>query len=299
MGCSVSVPLVDLLPTYCNPKPVLTPTHVADVRASWKTIVEGTAAYRARVAAGPHPTAVSSGGSSLSLAGPAPDASSPETTRSSSGPELAPEDNPKHPLYSPVAHFFDSFYNRLFELAPEVRGLFKNSIKVQGRALVKMLDAALNLLQSPGTLKRTLRDLALRHRRYGVAPVHYSLVGECLLFALETCLGPELWSAEVKEGWLTVFSFMMVVMLPAAYGRRRWLRPRSVSPAPMMPLPMARLNSSPSVTPSSTAASYGELPRSVSAHSKPVESSSSAGSAFVGSPGVAPHAGTAPAASAP
>jgi nitric oxide dioxygenase len=292
MGCSVSVPLVELLPAYCNPKPALTPTHVADVRASWKAIVEGTAAYRARVALSPQPSAASSGGSSLSFAGP-----SPETTRSSSGPELAPEDNPKHPLYSPIAHFFDSFYNRLFEVAPEVRGLFKHSIKVQGRALVKMLDAALNLLQSPSTLKRALRDLALRHLRYGAEPKHYSIVGECLLFALETCLGPELWTAEVKEGWLTVFSFMMVVMLPAAYGRRRWLRPSSVSPATVIPLPMARLNSSPSVTPSSTAASYGELPRSVSVHSKPVESS--AGSAFVGGPGVAPHPDTPSGTSAP
>jgi sulfur relay (sulfurtransferase) DsrC/TusE family protein len=37
-----------------------------------------------------------------------------------------------------VVFFFRTFYERLFEVAPSVRPLFKSDMSVQGRALVKV-----------------------------------------------------------------------------------------------------------------------------------------------------------------
>jgi hypothetical protein len=39
---------------------------------------------------------------------------------------------------SSVVFFFRTFYERLFEVAPSVRPLFKSDMSVQGRALVKV-----------------------------------------------------------------------------------------------------------------------------------------------------------------
>ena len=41
----------------------------------------------------------------------------------------------------------------------------------------------------------------------------FAVVGEVLLYALQTCLGPELWTADVALAWLTVYSVMLETML--------------------------------------------------------------------------------------
>ena len=128
---------------------------------------------------------------------------------------LAAEDDPASALYSPVAFFFDTFYDHMFTVAPYVRPLFKNDMKVQGRALVRMVDAALTLLEKPVELRAALVALAGRHVKYGAKLVHYSIVGETLLYALQTCLGPEEWTPDVALAWQTVYSMMLAVMMPA------------------------------------------------------------------------------------
>ena len=81
------------------------------------------------------------------------------------------------------------------------------------QALVRMVDAAISLLNKPTELKAALLQLAQRHVRYGAEVAHYAVVGEVLLYALQTCLGPELWTADVALAWLTVYSVMLETML--------------------------------------------------------------------------------------
>lgn len=127
------------------------------------------------------------------------------------------EDDDSNPAvsYSTIVFFFDSFYNRLFEVAPGVRPLFKNSIKVQGRALVKMVGTAVTALDKLDVLVPALEQLATRHINYGVKVEHYGVTGEVLLYALEKVSGPENWTPEVAKAWLIVYSVMMSVMIPA------------------------------------------------------------------------------------
>lgn len=109
------------------------------------------------------------------------------------------------------------FYNHLFEVAPSVRPLFRESLKVQGRALVKMVDVAVSMVDDLGSLVPALQDLAKRHVKYGARVPHYAVVGEVLLYALKTCLGEEHASLEVMNAWLTVYSVMMSVIIPSAW----------------------------------------------------------------------------------
>ena len=76
-----------------------------------------------------------------------------------------------------------------------------------------MVDTAISLLNKPTELKPALISLAQRHIRYGAEAAHYAVVGEVLLYALQTCLGPELWTADVALAWLTVYSVMLETML--------------------------------------------------------------------------------------
>lgn len=116
------------------------------------------------------------------------------------------------------------FYNHLFEIAPSVRPLFRESMKVQGRALVKMIDVAVSLVDDLPKLVPALQDLAKRHVKYGVRVPHYAVVGEALLYALKTCLGEEQATSEVMHAWLTVYSVMISVILPTAWEEEHRLK---------------------------------------------------------------------------
>lgn len=122
--------------------------------------------------------------------------------------------------YSPATWFFDTFYGRLFEVAPSVRPLFGNSLLKQGKALIRMIGVIVKSLDQALTLSDQLERLAVRHLAYGAQAAHYAVVGEVLLYSLEECIGEEEWTHEMKAAWLTAYSVMMTVMLPVAYARK-------------------------------------------------------------------------------
>ena len=184
-------------------------------------------------------TALSSPTASAEATGAAPGAAampSPTATAAVAAAAVATaatvseEDNPASALYSPVAFFFDTFYDRLFAVAPAVRPLFKNDMKVQGRALVRMVDAAIGLLERPVELKAALVGLAVRHVKYGAELTHYAVVGEVLLYALQTCLGPEEWQPDVALAWVTVYSMMISVMMSAHVQEMRRVAAEAAAP---------------------------------------------------------------------
>ena len=77
------------------------------------------------------------------------------------------------------------FYGRLFEIAPEVKPLFKGDMTEQGKKLMQMLAVAVNGLPKLDTIVPAVQDMGVRHNDYGVAPEHYDSVGAALLWTLE------------------------------------------------------------------------------------------------------------------
>jgi Globin len=77
----------------------------------------------------------------------------------------------------PLVFLAVTFYDRLFQIAPEVRPLFKRPITEQGSMLAKMIGLAVQLLDDLTTLVPTLERLAARHVRYGAQISHYGPVG--------------------------------------------------------------------------------------------------------------------------
>jgi hemoglobin-like flavoprotein len=122
-----------------------------------------------------------------------------------------------------MSWFYDMFYDRLFEVAESVRPLFKNDMQVQGKALVKMISAALGFLTDATQLTAALQGLARGHAAKGVKCSQYGIVGEVLLWTLQRVLG-RAFTDEVKASWLKIYNFMLKVILPTAVEEENKLR---------------------------------------------------------------------------
>ncbi|HJZ45727.1 MAG TPA: globin family protein, partial [Roseiflexaceae bacterium] len=82
------------------------------------------------------------------------------------------------------------FYNRLFELDPSLKPLFKGDMREQGRKLIAMMSVAVHGLPRIETLVPVIEALGRRHAGYGVKDEHYATVADALLWTLEQGLGP-------------------------------------------------------------------------------------------------------------
>jgi len=107
------------------------------------------------------------------------------------------------------------FYARLFELAPEVRALFKGDMVEQGRKLMLMLAMITSKLNQLDTLVPAAQGLARRHVAYGAQAAHYAVVGQALLDTLAKGLGDE-FTPEVREAWTAAYATLSAVMIEAA-----------------------------------------------------------------------------------
>lgn len=107
------------------------------------------------------------------------------------------------------------FYGRLFELAPQVRPLFKEDLTDQGRKLMLMLAMITSKLNQLETLVPTAQALAKRHVAYGAQAAHYAVVGQALLDTLQEGLGDE-FTPEVRAAWTSAYSTLSAVMIDAA-----------------------------------------------------------------------------------
>ncbi len=107
------------------------------------------------------------------------------------------------------------FYGRLFEIAPEVRPMFKSDISEQGRKLMATLAVVVNGLAKPEAILPAAQALARRHTAYGVTADHYTPVGAALIWTLEEGLGPD-FTPDVKAAWLAAYTLLSGVMIEAA-----------------------------------------------------------------------------------
>jgi hemoglobin-like flavoprotein len=107
------------------------------------------------------------------------------------------------------------FYQRLFELDPSLKSMFKGDMADQRRKLMQMLTAAVKGLQRLDRLVPVVEDLGRRHVGYGVTDQHYETVGAALLWTLEKGLGRE-FTPEVREAWATVYGLLANTMRNAA-----------------------------------------------------------------------------------
>ena len=118
----------------------------------------------------------------------------------------------------------EAFYQRLFELDPSLRPMFKNNIELQKRKLISSLVLIIKNLQRPDVFLHKVQNLGRTHVGYGVQPHHYELVGTALLYALEQRIGPD-FTPEVKAAWVSAYTLLADVMQTAALEKQPVTQP--------------------------------------------------------------------------
>lgn len=113
------------------------------------------------------------------------------------------------------------FYNRLFEIAPQLKHMFRNPMPEQSKKLLAMINYVISKLNKLEDILDEVAKLARRHVSYGVKPDHYTLVGEALLWTLEKGLADN-WNSEVKEAWRDCYQILSSAMINASEYREQY-----------------------------------------------------------------------------
>jgi hemoglobin-like flavoprotein len=108
------------------------------------------------------------------------------------------------------------FYDRVFELDPSLRKLFRGDIRSQGQKLMQVIDAAVNGLSRLEQIVPVIQALGRRHAGYGVKDDHYGTVGAALLWTLGKMLGAD-FTPQAKDAWATVYGTLATTMREAAH----------------------------------------------------------------------------------
>ncbi|GAA3163343.1 FAD-binding oxidoreductase [Planomonospora alba] len=107
------------------------------------------------------------------------------------------------------------FYGRLFAENPHLRGMFPPAMDVQRDRLFHALARIVWSIDSPDGLAPFLGRLGRDHRKYGVLPEHYTVIGNALLATVKR-FAAEIWTAEVEAAWSAAYAAASGMMIEAA-----------------------------------------------------------------------------------
>jgi hemoglobin-like flavoprotein len=108
----------------------------------------------------------------------------------------------------------DIFYDRLFEIAPDVRSLFPEDMSDQKKKLMTMIGVAVNGLKDLEAIVPAVQELGARHKAYDVKEEHYDVVGSALLYTLGKGLGDD-FTPEAEAAWTETYGILAGVMIEA------------------------------------------------------------------------------------
>mmetsp|Transcript_20451 Transcript_20451/g.36905 ORF Transcript_20451/g.36905 Transcript_20451/m.36905 type:complete len:336 (+) Transcript_20451:84-1091(+) len=115
------------------------------------------------------------------------------------------------------------FYNKLFEDYPQVRDIFPSDMSKQYHKLYAAVGIVLQFLDRPDELLPVLRDLGIRHSKYGAKREYYEAVTETFLWTLNSYIFSKMpnnnalrWAFDVADAWEWAFSYIGRTMAEAA-----------------------------------------------------------------------------------
>jgi hemoglobin-like flavoprotein len=117
----------------------------------------------------------------------------------------------------------DLFYDRLFEIAPETRPLFRDDLVAQKKKLIAMLAIVVTNLHEVDKIAHAVGDLGKRHVAYGVTAKHFEPVGAALLWTLREILGVD-FAPSVKTAWTEAYVTLAGIMSGVVAKETRTLR---------------------------------------------------------------------------
>jgi class 3 adenylate cyclase len=116
-----------------------------------------------------------------------------------------------HTMLEDQDRFARIFYDKVFEIAPEARSLFRNDMIEQGRLLTHMLGGIVYSLSRPEHLTSGLQKLGESHIAYGVKSEYYPAVKQAMMQTIDECLGDSK-TAKTMDAWNKALDYVMDVM---------------------------------------------------------------------------------------
>ena len=103
------------------------------------------------------------------------------------------------------------FYDRLFEMEPALRPLFKADLSQQAGKLFDTLNALVASLGEAGALESVAGPLRRSHAGFHAAPAHYAAVGEALMWTLGASVG-KAFTAPMRSAWVEAYAGLAAAM---------------------------------------------------------------------------------------
>ena len=114
-----------------------------------------------------------------------------------------------------AAKFGSAFYERVFQLDPGLRSLFRTNMTEQAQKLMGLLGVVVSSIDMLEALTPAIHKLAHRHTGYGVTAGMYDTMGSALLDTLSAYLPAED-HAETLAAWGALYGEVVNVMLQAS-----------------------------------------------------------------------------------
>jgi hemoglobin-like flavoprotein len=109
-----------------------------------------------------------------------------------------------------------AFYDRLFEVLPQSRALFKIDIALQSQHLAAALALIVRNLRFMDALEQPLRELGVHHARVGVRPEQYPIVCRAMIDTIQAGSGAR-WSPQLESDWSAALEVVSRVMMEGAF----------------------------------------------------------------------------------
>ena len=103
------------------------------------------------------------------------------------------------------------FYDKLFELEPALRPLFKADLSQQAGKLFDTLNALVASLGEDGALESVAGPLRRSHAGFRATPAHYAAVGEALMWTVGASVG-KAFTAPMRAAWVEAYAGLAAAM---------------------------------------------------------------------------------------
>lgn len=107
------------------------------------------------------------------------------------------------------------FYDRLFTLCPEMRGIFRSPVSQHTIKLMRTVGYILDKMEVLEDSIYGITYLADELVPEGVRAMHYPMIGASLVWAVERRIGQD-WNRELARAWQSLYNTLTAVVLEVA-----------------------------------------------------------------------------------
>ena len=105
-----------------------------------------------------------------------------------------------------------SFYDHLFSLSPQLRGLFRSPMSGQTMKFMKAIGYVVNRLENIYEIGDDFPGTNYLSQAYGLQPKQFAQIKDALLWTIEKRLGNS-WTEETRDAWLTCYEVLNEFMM--------------------------------------------------------------------------------------